>query len=176
MTAPRSSVRDTPHRPPHTDSRPARRLWLKAAVLTLTGLLALFGAATIGKAMAQTAANEGTTPAQYAKLEILAPRHDQTVHDNLGRLEIRIAIDPPLHAQRGDRIQILVDDRVAATVATAGTHALSGVERGAHTLKAVLIDRNGQKLISSEAITFHMWQASRLFPQRTDRPAPGSKQ
>ena len=174
MTAHHWSVQDAAHRPSRMRSGLARRPWLKAAILTLMGLLALICAATIGKPMAQAAANEGAAPTRYVKLEILAPLRDQTVHDNLGRLELRVATDPPVRGERGDHIRILIDDRAAATMNAAGTHTLSGIERGSHTLKAVLLDRDGHELIASEAITFHMWQASRLFPQRTDRPVPRS--
>ena len=43
---------------------------------------------------------------------------------------------------------------------------LDGVERGEHTLQARLVDRNGRTLAGSEPVTFHLWQASRLFQNR----------
>jgi hypothetical protein len=100
---------------------------------------------------------------------IVQPATDETVHDNLGNVAVQVAVSPSLGA--GATIALLLDGQPAAQAATTA-FALSGVERGTHTLAAQVVDANGATLAASQPVTFHMWQASRLFPGRKPKPAP----
>jgi hypothetical protein len=54
---------------------------------------------------------------------------------------------------------------------------LTDLERGSHFLRATVLDRNGQPLITSQQITFHVRAPSINTPQSPQaprpRPAPG---
>jgi hypothetical protein len=125
-----------------------RFAWLLAA--------ALAGAAVSLPGLAQA-------PGGYASVAIVQPANEETVHDNEGNVSVQVAVSPRLAP--GDRIVLLLDGRpVSQQPGT--TLALSGVERGTHTLQAQVVDTNGATLAASQLVTFHMWQASRLFPSR----------
>jgi hypothetical protein len=109
---------------------------------------------------------------RYATLSIIAPANEETVHDNLGTVQVRVSIEPPLQTHAGHRLRIVLDGQPIAELSSAQPHTLRDVERGTHVLSATVIDRADAELIASESVTFHMWRASLLFPQRPHRPAP----
>lgn len=120
-----------------------RYAWLLAAALT--------GAGVSLPGLAQA-------PGSY-NVAIVQPANEATVHDNQGNVAVQVAVSPSLAP--GNRIVLVLDGRpVAQQVGT--TFALSGVERGAHTLQAQVVDANGATLAASPPVTFYMRQASRL--------------
>lgn len=130
-------------------------------------------AAAILVAMRIMAATEPAAAAdRYVVLSIVAPTNEETVHDNLGSVQIQIAIEPPLHADAGHRLRIALDGQPIAELTSDQPYTLQDVERGTHVLSATVIDRTGAELIASASVTFHMWRASKLFPQHPGRPTP----
>jgi hypothetical protein len=105
-------------------------------------------------------------------IAIVQPADDETVHDNQGNVGVQVAVSPGLAPGAG--IVLLLDGQPVAQE-TDATFLLSGVERGTHTLEAQVVDASGATLAASQPITFHMWQASRLFPSRKPKPKPASK-
>lgn len=103
--------------------------------------------------------------AQQASREIAVtmPANDQTVHSNTGEVDVAVRMAPPLAA--GETIVITLDEREMARGPQRQVQ-LTGVERGTHVLQARIIDRDGKTVGQSDPVTFHMWQASRLFPAR----------
>ena len=104
--------------------------------------------------------------ADYAALRLLQPAHEQTVHDNTGRVEVAVALEPALDVPAGHRLRVRVDGALLPNAWTDARFELEGIHRGAHTLQAVVTDHRGNTLAASEEITFYMWQASRQFPSR----------
>ena len=119
-----------------------RYAWLLAA--------ALAGAAVSPPGLAQA-------PGSY-NVAIVQPANEETVHDNQGNVAVQVAVSPGLAP--GDRIVLVLDGRPVRQQ-TGTTFALSGVERGAHTLQAQVVDANGATLAASRPVTFYMWQAAR---------------
>lgn len=101
----------------------------------------------------------------YDDVRIVEPVPEATLHDNLGNVQVRVAVVPALRA--GDRVEVLLDGKPAAAGA-ALRFELRGVERGTHTLQARVLAGDGKALKGSPPVTFHLWQASRLFPGRRD--------
>jgi len=124
-----------------------RVAWLLAA--------ALAGAALSLPGLAQA-------PGGY-NIAIVQPANEGTVHDNEGNVIVQVAVFPSLAP--GHQVALVLDGRPVAQQ-TGTTVALSGVERGAHTLQAQVVDAGGATLAASQPVTFSMWQASRLFPGR----------
>jgi hypothetical protein len=60
---------------------------------------------------------------------------------------------------------LLLDGRAVATT-TKSDYMLTGLDRGAHTLTVQVTNAHGNVLATSEQVTFYMWRASRLFPNR----------
>jgi hypothetical protein len=101
--------------------------------------------------------------AAAAPVQIVSPAKEDVVRNNSGDVAIQVEIDESLlkgRAESGARsIRILLDGNKAAE-GSGPTFALSGVERGGHTLQAVLVDASGQSLSVSDPVAFTMAQAS----------------
>ncbi|HKI63140.1 MAG TPA: hypothetical protein VKA16_00795 [Burkholderiales bacterium] len=101
--------------------------------------------------------------AQAAEISVVKPTNDETIHSNQGKLtvQLRRAGGPP-----GAGVRLVLDGAVLPKVYRANVIKLEGIDRGSHVLQAVLADAEGKRLAASTPVTFHMWQASRLFPSR----------
>lgn len=124
----------------------------------------LLAGAMLACVAAVSAAQRSAAP--YARLAITQPAPEETVHDNTGKVQVALDIEPPLDAAAGDRIRVRVDGKMRPERWTAQRFALTGIDRGAHTLQAVITDGADRPLIRSDVLTFYMWRASRLFPSR----------
>ncbi len=99
----------------------------------------------------------------YETFAIVQPEVDETVHDNNGNVWVQVALEPYL--ARGHEVALLLDGETISQW-PAVTFGLTGLERGTHTLQALITDSNGDVVVASEPVTFNMWQASLLFPVR----------
>jgi hypothetical protein len=133
-------------------------------------VIALFSALVAFLAPASTFANAGTAPAPqenaispYHSIAVGQPASNATIFDNAGNVEVAIVISPSLRAS--DRIALNVDGRPMPP-RSRNRFELSGLDRGEHTLKARVIDADGDTLISSALVTFYVWRGSVLFPTR----------
>ena len=102
---------------------------------------------------------QGEAAETYRFLEISAPSNDAAVRENAGNITISVDLSPAL--KKGDSLQIIMDGSVVQT-ASATSVALENVDRGSHQLIAQVIDDDGNVVISSEPITFHMLRYSQL--------------
>ncbi len=100
--------------------------------------------------------------ASAADVEIFKPKNQETVHNNSGNVSVEIMalLDP------GHTVRLLIDGDRAAPDSRDLTFRLQGVERGEHTLQALVLDRRGHVVKRSQPVTFFMWQASKQFPNR----------
>jgi hypothetical protein len=104
--------------------------------------------------------------AAQGNIAIVRPAAEETVHSNEGNMTVSVGV--PRRIAPGNQVVILLDGREVAR--GAGTSfPLTSVERGSHTLQARVVDGNGNVLVASQPVTFHMWQASQLFPSRKDK-------
>lgn len=99
-------------------------------------------------------------------IRIVQPQNEETIHDNTGRVPVTVAISNGEPLAPGGAIRVLLDGRPFGPEARTGSFALEGVERGEHVLRVQVVDAAGTVIATSEAVTFYMWQASRLFPSR----------
>lgn len=133
-------------------------------------VIALFLALAASLAPTSTFADVGTAPERqenaispYHAMAIGQPASNATIFDNAGNVEVTIVISPSLRA--GDRIALDMDGHPMPP--RTQTHfELPGIVRGEHILRARVVAPSGDTLISSDPVTFHVWQASRLFPNR----------
>lgn len=132
--------------------------------LAVTG----FALALAAMPLAVNAAPRGlpTATAAYDSISITQPSKDQTIFDNAGSVEVRLSVSPQLRS--ADRVALLLDGREVA-VRGALRFRLSGIARGEHTLEARILDGDGNVLIRSATVVFNVWQASRLFPNRSGK-------
>lgn len=105
--------------------------------------------------------------AEAARIEILSPQHEETIHDNEGNVEVTVRAE----LGRDQRIRVLMDGVPAAPESESRTIPITHVERGEHTLKAQVVNERGHVVAESKPVTFYMWQASALFPGRQPPPS-----
>lgn len=103
----------------------------------------------------------------YRTLEFISPKQDQVFWATGGEIPARLSVEPAL--RRGHRVQLFLDGELTPDSPLAGLGAtLTGVFRGAHTLRAVIVDVDGNELFASPTVTFHVKQ--RAIPQQTAKP------
>jgi hypothetical protein len=144
---------------PHTD---AQKIHVQAAQ---TYKSADSAAAPAG-APAAPAAN--APQAQYQGCAIAQPADDQTL-TNVDSLTIIVRTDPTLRP--GDQIFLLLDGLALNNGAATGTQfVLTPVDRGTHTLQAVVRDSGGGLMCQAPAVTFNVHQPSLLGPANPQNP------
>jgi hypothetical protein len=122
------------------------------------------GAATEGVLTA-----EGAAPG-YRLLRVVNPVDEETIHDDTGTVGVVLELEPPPRAEAGIRIRVYLDAELLPETYTSTSLTLSGIPRGAHTLRADLVDDRGRVLVSSAPITFYLWQASGIFQSPSTFP------
>lgn len=108
--------------------------------------------------------------AHYSQLRIVRPAPGETVRDNTGAVDVSVALTPPLNTQAGHKLLVALDGNTLTQQENATQIKLSNLDRGVHTLKATVLDANGQVQISSQSLTFYMKRESVL--QNPDKPSP----
>ncbi len=107
---------------------------------------------------------------RYETLGIVAPKSGATIHDNSGQIAVSVTLRPALRANAGHRFRALLDNALLPGEWSSARFSLTGVDRGSHTLRVIVTDADGNRLLESGPVEFHMWQASRLFPNRRAAP------
>jgi len=97
---------------------------------------------------------------KYSGLKITSPINEATIRDNAGKITISMQLTPKL--KTGHEIIINLDGK--DTKVPGLNHGFTGLDRGAHTISAKVIDASGQALITSEQITFQLIRQSLLSP------------
>lgn len=94
---------------------------------------------------------------RYSQVTVTNPKQDETYFRSQGDLAINVSISPRLRS--GDNLAYFLDG-VPVHTGKATSHSLSELDRGTHTVRVAVVSGNGDELITSESITFHMRQAS----------------
>jgi hypothetical protein len=104
----------------------------------------------------------------YAGCAVASPADDESF-TNVDALTIAVRTDPALRP--GDQIYILLDGSLVNNGASVGnSYTLSPVERGTHTVQAVVKNSEGGLMCQSPGITFHVHQPSIQNPVNPIRP------
>jgi len=103
--------------------------------------------------------------AAYREFSVAAPENDSVVRDNGGIVTVRLKLVPPLRP--GHQIEILLDGKTVGTGTATGL-TLTNVDRGTHTLSAVVRDATGAEVARAPGSTFHL---KHTFIRRPKKPA-----
>lgn len=109
-------------------------------------------------------ADNSATPANpstaYQTIAITAPAADANLRSNSGNVTLSISLQPGLVP--GDQVRFFLDGKPVGTV-TGTSLSLTNIDRGTHTLAAVVIDGAGKPRISSNTSSFSI---QRFIPKR----------
>ena len=103
------------------------------------------------------------TAGTYSNLMISSPANDTAIRDNTGNISISVAVEPSLRANRGDRLIIYMDNQIIGE-GSSTTVNLKNVDRGTHSLSAVIVSVNGKELKRSPPSSFTMIRHSSISP------------
>ena len=93
------------------------------------------------------------TSVSYDSFEITRPTNDEAIRSNEGKLTALVRVAPALAPNH--RFRWKMDGEIVQDVNSPELR-LNNVDRGSHTLEAEVVDADGQVIITSERITFHM--------------------
>jgi hypothetical protein len=98
----------------------------------------------------------------YQSCDVLSPSHDETF-SNTYSVTAAVQVSPTPHD--GDRLVLLLDGApVPGFPPAGGSLVISDMERGTHTLQAVVQDARGKPLCQSSNVSFTILQPSLLNP------------
>ena len=118
------------------------------------------------RATTQTAGAQGDTG--YSEFRITRPGDDEGIRSNAGSVNVDLKLEPALRA--GDKIHLILDGQsVGGGRSTAIT--LTDMERGTHSIQAVVKNSDGKVVARSNSVTFTLQRTSVNQPQR---PRPQS--
>jgi hypothetical protein len=116
---------------------------------------------------------------QYQSLEIWQPENGASFFAADATVDVRMRSEPELAA--GDRLLLYLDGKLVEGATNSYEHNLADLERGVHSLAAVILDDRGNEKIRSEPRVFHIKQTTvnepravgpALKPQPAPKPTP----
>jgi hypothetical protein len=129
------------------------------------------GAASTGPRSPNGMPTPGALPPQptaYQGCSITSPADSQT-YANLDSLNVVVSTDPGLRG--GDSVFLTMDGTLLNNGQPTGpSFSISPVDRGEHTLQAVIRDGHGSIVCQSASVTFSVHQASIANPVNPVRP------
>ena len=100
---------------------------------------------------------------RYSEVAITSPENDEAIRNDGGNVTVNISVKPRLNPN--DKVVLYLDGR-EIDLGRGLAKAFSGLDRGTHTLRAVVKDANGAEQESSSTSTFHLLRNSVLNRKR----------
>jgi hypothetical protein len=119
-------------------------------------------AAETDEDQAETTGEPAEGAVSYKSLEIVQPANDATVRSNEGSLAVGLALSPGL--AEGHAVKIVIDGTELEGEMKSTQFSIGNLNRGTHSLVTKVVDADGNVLITSNSVTFHLRQASILTP------------
>jgi hypothetical protein len=114
-------------------------------------------------------ASTANAPQGYSEFRITRPGDGEAIRDNAGNVNIDLSLAPTLRS--GDKIEVQLDGRpVGGGNRTAIT--LSGMERGTHSVQALVKNSTGQVVARSNSVTFTLQRRSAILQPAAPRAVP----
>ena len=100
---------------------------------------------------------------QYQSLEIWQPANGESYFGADATVNVRMRSEPSLAS--GDRLLLYLDGKLIEGATNSYEHTLSNLERGVHSLAAVILDDKGNEKIRSEPRVFHIKLPTTIEPR-----------
>ena len=97
---------------------------------------------------------------EYTTFEVIKPKHDETFRDNGGYVAIQVSVQPGLF--REHIIALYMDGEDLGSSGRGTSIILQNVDRGSHTVHAVIRDADGKQVERTDGVTFHLHRNSIL--------------
>lgn len=105
-----------------------------------------------------------TVSGVYTKLEITSPKNDQVFTGGVVDVTASVLIKPALGTRFGDRLIFYLDSQQFESNST--SHNFTKLDRGTHTVKVDVVNKDGKTLKSSAPVAFTINRPSVLKPGR----------
>ena len=116
-----------------------------------------------------TSPSTAATEEGYSEFRITSPGDGETIRDNAGNVKVDLSIKPGLRA--GDKIGLNLDGQaIGGGRSTAIT--LTEMERGAHSLQALVKNSAGRVIKRSNSVTFNIQRRSAILQPGAPRAVP----
>lgn len=96
----------------------------------------------------------GKPAAGAAQLQIVTPSRDETFRSAERTVPIAVMVTPSL--TEGQRLIYIVDGKPVSMPTADTSLALTGVDRGSHSVVVTLVSEAGEEIARSQPVTFHM--------------------
>jgi len=146
--------------PPHDNAQP-----LVPPALTTTPAIKYKPKA---KAETQETKPEEQQATLYTEFKITSPGHNEAIRANAGNITVKLAITPKLDVKAGHTISILVNSQTRIEGNTGLSVGLKNIDRGTHSIQAIIKNKQKKIIKSSNSITIHLQRFSKLH----NKPAP----
>lgn len=105
----------------------------------------------------------------YAEVRITSPANDASIRDNAGNVNVDVKIRPALRS--GDKVELKLDGQTIGG-GKKTKFALTDMERGTHSLQAVVKNSAGNVVARSASIVFTLQRRSAILQPARPRAAP----
>lgn len=95
-------------------------------------------------------------PQKYTAIHIITPKNQETIRDNSGNVSVNIQLAPKLF--KNNQYQLFLDGKMYKKKQITSQFQLKNMDRGEHSLEAVIVNENNQILIRSAKIVFYLHQ------------------
>ena len=102
---------------------------------------------------------------RYKSLEIISPKNDEAVRENTGQLMVTAKLEPELRPEYEHHIVWLLDGKKIEQGSVTGLQLkIENLDRGTHQLQIRVVDYDGNVVIKSSVISFHMLRVIKTAP------------
>lgn len=108
-----------------------------------------------------TPKKDGKDAVDYTSVKIISPANDETLR-NIQSVSITGQVSPSLQARLGHRASFLFDGKRIGEPSRQLNARIPDIERGAHTLQLVILDKDGKTIGKSPVSTFFVHKNSIL--------------
>lgn len=98
----------------------------------------------------------------YRLFTIVSPENDTIFNDNTGSIPVIMTLDPELDATEGHSITLYLNGQIVSEKGATLNTTIENIDRGSHTLYAVIFDSAKKSLIQSNSVTVHVKRYSSL--------------
>ena len=112
---------------------------------------------------------QAAAPKRYNEFRITRPGNNEAYRDNAGNVNVDLSLNPSLRA--GDKIDLYLDGQIiGGDEATATAITLTDMERGTHSIQALVKNAAGQVVARSNSVTFTLQRRSAILQPSPPKP------